>query len=154
MAKHVTTILTCAALLITLAACSDDSAAGTGSQTVSTSPAASPSATETQATPTPTPTPTLPKAADGDNLKACADARCEVYVRKGSRVPVKASLAGFGTLVISRVAAGEVDYGGRTSSISLSASRQKTGSVAQLNRLRITTVLVTGQTAILRLTPA
>jgi hypothetical protein len=107
--------------------------------------------------PTVTPTktaPVLPKAADGDNLKACSDARCEVYVRTGSKVPVSRRVAGFNTLVVSKVATDGVDYGGRTPNISVSAGGQRAGSTSQLNYLRITTVAIQGRIAILRLRPA
>jgi hypothetical protein len=108
-------------------------------------------------TPTVTPTktaPALPKAADGNNLKACSDARCEVYVRTGSKIPVSRSVAGFNTLVVSKVATDGVDFGGSTPNTSVSAGGQRAGSTSQLNDLQITTVAIQGETAILRLRPA
>jgi hypothetical protein len=108
-------------------------------------------------TPTVTPTktaPALPKAADGNNLKACSDARCEVYVRTGSKVPVSRGVAGFNTLVVSKVATDGVDFGGSTPNTSVSAGGQRAGSTSQLNDLQITTVAIQGETAILRLRPA
>jgi hypothetical protein len=98
--------------------------------------------------------PVLPKAEDGNNLKACSDARCEVYVRTGSKVPVSRRVAGFTTLVVSKVATDGVDYGGRTPNISVSAGGQRAGSTSQLNGLKITTVALQGKVAILRLRPA
>jgi hypothetical protein len=98
-----------------LAGCSsgDDSGAGTPPSTTagttvsapSVTPRATPatSPTPTIAPPTVTPTktaPVVPKAADGNNLQACSDARCEVYVRTGSKVPVSRRVAGFDTVAI------------------------------------------------------
>jgi hypothetical protein len=153
-----------------LAGCSggDDSGAGTPPSTTAgttvSAPSATPSSTSATSTtapptvaPTVTPTrtaPVLPKAADGNNLKACSDARCEVYVRTGSKVPVSRRVAGFTTLVVSKVATDGVDYGGRTPNISVSAGGQRAGSTSQLNDLKITTVAIQGKIAILRLRPA
>jgi hypothetical protein len=146
-----------------LAGCSsgDDSGAGTppstSAATTMSAPSGSPSSAPATVTPTVTPTktaPALPKAADGNNLKACSDARCEVYVRTGSRVPVSRGVAGFNTLVVSKVATDGVDFGGSTPNTSVSAGGQRAGSTSQLNDLQITTVAIQGKTAILRLRPA
>jgi hypothetical protein len=174
-------LLVAAALVTTLAGCSgaNDSATSTpppASSSLSvTGPTETPSPTPTPtltATPTttlttapttaPTPKPTpkppkpkpvVPKAADGNNLKACADAVCEVYVRTGSRVPVKRSVAGFSTLVVSKVSSTGVDFGGSTANTSVSAGGQGPGNRFQLNNLMVTTVAIQGSTAILRLRP-
>ena len=158
-----------------LAGCSsgDDSKAGTTPSTTAgtsvSAPSTTPSSTAaTSTTPTPTPVqptvtptvrqtrtaPVLPKAADGDNLKACSDARCEVYVRTGSKVPVSRRVAGFNTLVVSKVAPDGVDFGGSTPNTSVSAGGQLAGATSQLNELMVTTVAIQGKTAILRLRPA
>jgi hypothetical protein len=158
-------LLVAAALVATLAGCSgaNDSATSTpppASSSLSvTNPTETPSPTPTPtltATPTtaPTPKPVVPKAADGNNLKACADAVCEVYVRTGSRVPVKRSVAGFSTLVVSKVSSTGVDFGGSTANTSVSAGGQGPGNRFQLNNLVVTTVAIQGSTAILRLRPA
>jgi hypothetical protein len=96
----------------------------------------------------------MPKAADGNNLKACSDARCEVYVRTGSKVPVSRRVAGFNTLVVSRVASDGIDFGGSTPNASVSAGGQRAGNTFQLNDLQITTIAIQGKTAIIRLRPA
>jgi hypothetical protein len=96
----------------------------------------------------------MPKAADGNNLKACSDARCEVYVRTGSKVPVSRRVAGFNTLVVSRVASDGIDFGGSTPNASVSAGGQRAGNTFQLNDLKITTIAIQGKTAIIRLRPA
>lgn len=157
-----------------LAGCSsgDNSGAGTPTSTTAgttvsapatTPPSSTPatSITPTNAPPTVTPTvtqtrtaPVMPKAADGNNLKACSDARCEVYVRTGSKVPVSRRVAGFNTLVVSRVASDGVDFGGSTPNASVSAGGQRAGNTFQLNDLKVTTVAIQGKTAIIRLRPA
>jgi hypothetical protein len=105
-------------------------------------------------TPKPKPTP-VPAAADGTNYKACSDARCEVAVRTGTRLPVKKNALGFtNVLVISRVSNGSVDYGAKGGCCSISTSAQKPGSTYTLNNLKVLTVAVAGKTAILRLSPA
>jgi type IV secretory pathway VirB10-like protein len=169
-------LLVAAALVTTLAGCSgaNDSATSTPppassslsvtgpTETPSPTPTPTPTATPTTApTPKPTPKPpkppkpkpVVPKAADGNNLKACADAVCEVYVRTGSRVPVKRSVAGFSTLVVSKVSSTGVDFGGSTANTSVSAGGQGPGNRFQLNNLMVTTVAIQGSTAILRLRP-
>jgi type IV secretory pathway VirB10-like protein len=126
----------------------------TPSDTSSTPPASTPTAPPTTPKP-PAPTkPPAPKAADGNNLKACSDAICEVYVKTGTRIPVKRSVLGFSTLTVSRVSAGSVDFGGKSSCCSVSAGGQSAGSVFRMNNLKVTTVAVTGAIAILRLHPA
>jgi hypothetical protein len=163
------TVLVTGVAACLLAGCSsgDDSGAGTPPSTTAGNTASAPSATPSSApatstTPTTTPptvtptrtVPVLPKAADGNNLKACSDARCEVYVQTGSKVPVSRRVAGFNTLVISKVATDGVDFGGTTPNISVHAGGQRAGSTSQLNDLKITTVAIQGKIAILRLRPA
>ena len=157
------TVLLAGAAAWLLAGCSsgDDSGAGTppstSAATTMSAPSGSPSSAPATVTPTVTPTktaPALPKAADGNNLKACSDARCEVYVRTGSKIPVSRSVAGFNTLVVTKVATDGVDFGGSTPNTSVSAGGQRAGSTSQLNDLQITTVAIQGETAILRLRPA
>ncbi|QNE17812.1 hypothetical protein F1D05_07700 [Kribbella qitaiheensis] len=101
-----------------------------------------------------TPAPPAHKAADGNNLKACADGTCEVYVKTGTRIPVKASVFGSSTLIVSKVSAAGVDYGGKSACCSVSATQQQAGKTVRLNKLTITTVTITAPTAILRLHPA
>jgi hypothetical protein len=167
------TLLVAAALVATLAACSGGNDSATRTPTPppdssglsiadptetpspTSSPTSSPTPTSTPSpTPKPKPTPVVRKAADGNNLKACADAVCEVYVKTGSRVPVKRSVAGFSTLVVSKVSATGVDFGGSTANTSVSAGDQGPGNRFQLNNLMVTTVAIQGSTAILRLRPA
>ncbi|MFI5713802.1 hypothetical protein [Kribbella sp. NPDC051620] len=105
--------------------------------------------------PTAPPAKPLPKAADGTNYKACADSRCEVSVRTGTRLPVKRSTLGFtSTLKIDRVSDGTVAYSAQGGCCSLSTSAQGPGQSYILNNLKVTTVAVSGKTAVLRLKPA
>ncbi|WP_433007307.1 hypothetical protein [Kribbella sp. CA-294648] len=105
--------------------------------------------------PTPKPPKPVPTAADGTNYKACADARCEVAVRTGTRLPVKKSALGFtNILVISRVSDGTVDYGAAGGCCSISTKAQRPGGSYRMNNLKVVTVAVVGKTAILRLSPA
>ncbi|MEV8377948.1 hypothetical protein AB0P21_34740 [Kribbella sp. NPDC056861] len=124
-----------------------------GTTATATPPPALPSATPPPAKPTPAkPAPT---AANGTNYKSCSDGRCEVAVRTGTRLPVKASLLGFtNVLVINRVSDGSVAYGAKGGCCSISTSAQKPGGSYILNNLKVTTVAVAGKTAILRLSPA
>jgi hypothetical protein len=167
------TVLVAGVAASLLAGCSsgDHSGAGTPPSTTAGTAVSAPSATPSSTpaistTPTPAPptvtpsvtptrtAPALPKAADGNNLKACSDASCEVYVRTGSKVPVSRRVAGFNTLVVSKVATDGVDFGGSTPNTSVSAGGQRAGTTFQLNDLRVTTVAIEGKTAIIRLRPA
>lgn len=163
------TVLVAGVAACLLAGCSSGDDSGTGTPpsvtagTTVSAPSATPSSTPATSTtpppapPTVTPTrtaPVLPRAADGNNLQACSDARCEVYVQTGSKVPVSRRLAGFNTLVISKVATDGVDFGGSTPNTSVSAGGQRAGSTFQLNGLKISTVAIQGKIAILRLRPA
>jgi hypothetical protein len=140
------TVAAIAAAVTLLTACS-------GKDDTSTPPPSSaPSASAPSAKPSAKPQ--VRKAADGNNLKACADGTCEVYVKTGSRIPVKTKLFGSATLTVTRVSAGGVDYGGRSACCSVSATNQQPGKTVRLNKLKITTVTITAPTAILRLHPA
>jgi ABC-type phosphate transport system substrate-binding protein len=138
------TVAAIAAAVTLLAACSSNDDKGT----------AAPNTAPTASAPSSTPPPPAPKAADGNNLKACADATCEVYVKTGTRIPVKSSIFGSSTLIVSKVSAGGIDFGGKSACCSVSATQQQPGKTVRLNHLEITTVAITAPTAILRLKPA
>ncbi|MEU0092104.1 hypothetical protein [Kribbella sp. NPDC006257] len=165
------TAATVAAVLVLLTACGGKDDTGTPAPGTPTAPSTPVSSEPLSSTPVPSePTPTTsqpttakppaptkppaPKAADGNNLKACADAICEVYVKTGTRIPVKRSVLGFSTLTVSRVSGGSVDFGAKSGCCSLGAGGQQTGSIFRMNDLKVTTVVVIGPTAILRLHPA
>ncbi|WP_328326909.1 hypothetical protein OHA70_39335 [Kribbella sp. NBC_00382] len=150
-----------AALALTGCGGQNDNGAAAPASTTPASPTATPTPgpgdtppPDTAGTPTP-PAKPLPKAADGTNYKACADSRCEVTVRTGTRLPVKRSTLGFtSTLKIDRVSDGTVAYSAKGGCCSLSTSAQGPGKSYILNSLKVTTVSVTGKTAILSLKPA
>jgi hypothetical protein len=75
-------------------------------------------------------------------------------VKTGTRIPVKTSIFGFSTLVVTKVSATGVDFGAKSACCSVSATQQQPGKTVRLNKLAITTVAITTSTAILRLHPA
>ncbi|HET6291532.1 MAG TPA: hypothetical protein VFG15_32940 [Amycolatopsis sp.] len=85
-------------------------------------------------------------AADGRDLKACADGECEVLVRTGDQIPNE---GGAGPLSVA-VQAGKVGLapasGGMGGAVSGPA-----GMVHQINRQRIAVVAVQGDEGIIRL---
>jgi hypothetical protein len=75
-------------------------------------------------------------------------------VRAGTRLPVKRSTLGFtSTLKIDRVSGGTVSYSASGGCCSMSTAAQKPGNSYFFNNLKVTTVAVSGKTAILRLKP-
>jgi hypothetical protein len=154
------TPLAVTALAVCLTACgADNDAASAGASTTPPAPELSTPAPSASASPRPT----GPFAKNGFDYQACKDASCEVYVRTGSKVPVRSSVAGFGTLEVTKVSSSGVDLAGRTSGTSVSASGQQAGFRARLNNLAIVTVTVNQHhpagngeetLAILRLSPA
>ncbi|WP_148256732.1 hypothetical protein [Kribbella flavida] len=145
--------LTVAVSVVALTACGSVSESGSaaGSTPVGQSVGRNSAAMPTR---TPSPSPTGPRAKDGFNYRACKDGTCEVYVRTGSKVPVKRSAAGFSTLVVHRVSETCVDFSGGTASARVGAERQQPGFRSRLNGLAIVTVAVNQPLAILRLSPA
>jgi hypothetical protein len=134
------TVAAIAAVVVLVAACSSNDDKGTPAPT-----------TAPRSTPAKLP---VAKAADGNNLKACTDAVCEVYVKTGTRIPVKSSIFGFSTLVVTKVSAKGVDFGAKSTCCMVSATQQQPGKTVRLNKMNITTVTITKTTAILRLKPA
>jgi hypothetical protein len=96
--------------------------------------------------------PTAPRAADGSDLSACRDGRCEVIVAAGDRI---SPLTRFGlqALTVRTVSPDGVTYVGTGPGITVSAGRQQPGMTSRLNRLAITTVAINGDRAIVRLKP-
>ncbi|GAA3564964.1 hypothetical protein [Kribbella ginsengisoli] len=167
------------AATLTLAGCggsSDDNGTAGPAPTTPASPTATPTPgpgdtppPDTAGTPTPPATPSstpkpsilpkptkpVPTAADGTNYKACADSRCEVAVRTGTRLQVKRSTLGFTSILkIDRVSNGTVAYSADGGCCSISTSAQGPGQSYTLNSLKVTTIAVSGRTAVLRLKPA
>ncbi|MGC4939739.1 hypothetical protein [Kribbella sp. DT2] len=154
------TPLAAAVLAVSLTACgggSDTSASPAGS------PGSPPPAEESSAAPTTSaPLPTGPYAKDGFNYPACKDGACEIYVRTGTRVPMKTSVAGFGTLLVSKATASGVDFAGKSPDAAGSIGQQP-GYRARIGKLDVVTVTVNQRhpagngvetLAILRLSPA
>lgn len=87
-------LLLCAAVSVVLAGCGSSSpdASPTTSRPGGDEPASgTPDPAPTTEPPSPTdvpPTPTVPEAADGTDLAACEDGRCEVRVTAGGSVPL------------------------------------------------------------------
>ncbi|MBA8949126.1 hypothetical protein ACFQU9_30055 [Actinomadura namibiensis] len=114
--------------------------------------------------------PTLPKAADGTDLKACADGRCEVQVDAPADLPVPRKLQ-VASVRVQSVGPDTVTLvgrplGSRTGGFctgvkcsSSSAGGKFTltlgpASTGSQNDLKVTVVAVNGGSAVLRLAPA
>lgn len=113
--------------------------------------------------------PALPTAADGANLGACRDGRCEVRVRASAEIPVPRSLrvdsvrvqsVGADTVTIVGRYLGD-QTGGFCTGVNCSSSGSGDGfrltlgpdSTGSQNDLSISAVAVTGGFAVLRLAP-
>ncbi|AGZ43043.1 hypothetical protein [Actinoplanes friuliensis] len=107
----------------------------------------SPSAT-TSAVPSPAPSSKAPfAAADGTNLKACADGACEVIVRSGDSVP---AAGGLGKVKIS-VRGDEVTISKKTADGFTSTLTGTPGLVQQINKQLFLIVAVEDGRAVLRM---
>jgi hypothetical protein len=106
-------VLAALVALVALVGCQPEAGGlATGSPAPSASPTPSSRAT---ASPPPSPSPTpspAPSAADGTNVAACEDVRCEVLVRAGTAIPVPKS-TDVGNLKVSKVTADRVTFAGR-----------------------------------------
>ncbi|MET7331753.1 hypothetical protein [Nonomuraea sp. NPDC005650] len=160
--------ITAAALLVVLAAACADS------RTTSSTPL---SAVTDPGPPTPTasarPSPALPQAADGSRLASCRDADCEVEVRVGDRLRINERF-GVQRLTISELQPDEVTIallgftgGMRVEGTNVSISDTcvngscrdegklslTPGRPARINNLRLEVPFLSGDHAILRLSP-
>lgn len=110
-----------------------------------------------------------PKPADGTDLAACADGRCEVQVSASAKLPVPRKLK-VASVRVESVGSGSVtvvgrylgnSQGGFCSGRSCNSSGSEGGfkltlgpdSTGSQNGLSITAVTITGGTAVLRLAP-
>jgi|GEM_PF-6940678 hypothetical protein len=155
MTRHRLLPALCVATLLALAGCGSDDPADAGthrpppapSHRPSDSPSPSPSATG----------PTLPAAADGTDLHACYDGRCEVRVRAPQRIPLSPR-TGFARLTVTSITAqgmriDTVATNGNTGQATVYA--QGGGyAIATLDNLQIATLGVVDGVAVLRLSPA
>jgi hypothetical protein len=153
------TPLAAAVLAVSLAAC----AAESGPAPVST-PSSPPPVEESTALPSPSlvPRSTGPHARNGFDYGACRDGSCEIYVRTGTNVTISQSVAGFGTLVVTKATAYGVDFAGKNPDTS-GSSGQQPGYRARIGKLDVVTVDVNQAhpdrkgletLAIIRLSPA
>ncbi|MEV6281245.1 hypothetical protein [Kribbella sp. NPDC051770] len=153
------TALAAAALTVCLTSCGADSGAAP-----SGTPSSAPPVDESSTSPTPTspPKPTGPYAKNGFDYDTCKDGTCEIYVRTGTRVPMKQSVAGFATLVVSKATASGVDFAG-TGPDTAGSVGQQPGYRARIGKLDVVTVTVNQRhpagngvetLAIMRLSPA
>ena len=154
------TPLAAAVLAVSLTACS-------GGSDTSADPAGGPGSPPPTEEPSPSlstaaPLPTGPHAKDGFNYPACKDGACEIYVRTGTQVPMRTSVAGFGTLVVSKATSSGVDFTGKGPDAAGSVGQQP-GYRARIGKLDVVTVTVNQRhpagngvetLAILRLSPA
>ncbi|MEV0838011.1 hypothetical protein AB0I55_00470 [Actinocatenispora sera] len=157
MSRPVLPLLVAAAATVSVAGCGssgDDTAAGARSHRPSApaSSAASPSA------PSPSRTgPTLPAAADGTDIHACYDGRCEVRVRAPQRIPLSPK-TGFAKLTVTSITAQgmRVDTVGTNGSTGQATVSAQGGgyAIATLNGLEIATLGVLDGVAVIRLSPA
>lgn len=118
--------------------------------------------------PAPPSAPSAPAAADGSDVTACADARCEVSVRAGTAIPVPAS-TDVADVTVTAVTDDRVTLTGRVLGSSSGGlctgqcdSRSSNGeftvtlgpdSLATQNGLSITSESITNDTAVLKLAP-
>jgi hypothetical protein len=159
MPRPVLPLLVAAAAAVSVAGCGgsgDDTATGAGSHRPS-APAAS-AAIPSAPSPSPSRTgPTLPAAADGTDIHACYDGRCEVRVRAPQRIPLSPK-TGFAKLTVTSITAQgmRVDTVGTNGSTGQATVSAQGGgyAIATLNGLEIATLGVLDGVAVIRLSPA
>src|SRR5262245_829804 len=132
-------------LLLALCGCGSDSSGGDGAvgrpATGKPSPAAvSPSPSKSA----------LPAAANGSSLKSCADAKCEVTVKRGDKIKLDAPV-GVAFLRVTKVSNGKVDLIGTGPGIQLGWKGGSAGKSFRMNRLKIRVIAGAGDQAVLRL---
>jgi hypothetical protein len=136
---------------------------------VTTTPATTTPVTTTPVTTTPVTTTPAPSAADGTNVAACKDGRCEVSVRAGAAIPLPASMM-VRDVRITSVTADRITLTGRDTGNSSSgvcvgqcdststngAFRITMGTSSQAiqNGLSVTVEQLAGGAAVLKIEPA
>jgi hypothetical protein len=130
---------------------SDDDSSATSAAT--TPPARASTGTTSSAAPSPSAStnPALPEPADGTDLTACADGRCEVRVRAGDTITFIGDNVDLKSLTVVRIADNALTHSaagppGYTFSGSMSAS-----GTSVVNGLRVKIVAVDGDRAVIRL---
>ncbi|MFI0444103.1 hypothetical protein [Actinomadura sp. 6N118] len=145
------------AATLLLAACGGENEPGTTAPRASTSaPSTPPSTTTTSTTPPSTtlnPSPAALKAANGTDLKACSDARCEVEVKAGDVIRFNATgktKAGFGDVKVKSVSRKEVVYDLASGASTFTQPTRKTPDSSNINGMSLTVVRVQDERAVLR----
>ncbi|GAA0320392.1 hypothetical protein NE235_18050 [Actinoallomurus spadix] len=96
----------------------------------------------------------LPRAANGTDLGACRDGRCEVQVSARDRIPVPARL-GVTELRVTAIAGDDITLRGTAPGTSLTVGLGgSAGATSVMNGLAITLVAIADGKAVLRIAPA
>lgn len=102
--------------------------------------------------PSPSPSPSLPAAADGTDLAACGDGRCEVVVSPQDEVPMPAQTGIPAIMVTSISPRGGVVYLASGSGATMRFTGQTAGMTSYMNDVAITTEAIVGHRAVARFT--
>ncbi|MGW4400376.1 hypothetical protein ACWEHA_34220 [Amycolatopsis nivea] len=116
---------------------------------ISASPASSSTAPTTSAAPKP-----FPAAADGTNLRACADGDCEILVTGPTTIRFAKSL-GMSSLDITAVSPAGVDFQSVSPSGMVMSAREQTpdqGGPSTINKLSFEVIALEGSKAVVRFT--
>lgn len=100
--------------------------------------------------PHPTLTGGLPAAADGTDLRACRDGRCEVQVSPHDRIPAPSGM-GIDTITVTAITADGITLTGTGPGTVVSVGWGGPGETSYLNDLAITLVAVADGRAVLRI---
>ncbi|MEJ3750499.1 hypothetical protein WEI85_45480 [Actinomycetes bacterium KLBMP 9797] len=126
--------------------------------TTTTSPLGSPSAAApptSAAASSPAAVP-LPRAADGTNVRACLDGRCEILVSKPIDIPLDGR-HGIGVLSVTAIDSSGVDFQSVSPSGFVSSFHDQhpdQGGPSTMNKLAIGVIAISGTKAVIRLSPA
>lgn len=96
--------------------------------------------------------PRLPAAADGTNLRACADGRCEVQVSAHDKIPTPSRL-GVDKVTVTSITAHGITLTGTAPGSVLQLSWEGAYGTSYMNGLAITPVAVADGKAVLRIAP-
>jgi hypothetical protein len=131
-------------LFIVVVGCSDGGAAA---------PPSTAEVVETTTTTVPPTTGPLPAAADGTNLAACSDGRCEVLIAPGDKITFTGDVVGFEQLTIDNIDATGVYTRGTGPGINLTLGEETPGTPYTMNRLVMSVIGFNQGQAVLRMAP-
>ncbi|GLW07449.1 hypothetical protein Misp01_25790 [Microtetraspora sp. NBRC 13810] len=94
----------------------------------------------------------LPAASDGDDLRSCADGRCEVLVSAQDEIDFSRPV-GVEVMRVESIEDGRVTVVGTGPGIMLTLGGQAPGKTSIMNSVAVTVVAVDGDMAVLRLGP-